>query len=103
MNKEEVLAHIKSVNRITTDDVGINGEIENLIESALVDLNMSGIRKEFCDYPLEPIIVRAIGLYVKSQFGFDNPESEKIMSSYLSLEKHLSLSNEYGGGDSETS
>ena len=102
MTDEALLEHIKSVNRITTDDVGIVSELQELIESAKMDLSMSGIRGEALISPYDPIIVRAISLYTKANFGFDNPDSDKLMNSYRSLEVHLAISSEYGGGKSET-
>lgn len=102
MTDEALLEHIKSVNRITTDDLGIVSELQELIESAKMDLSMSGIRGEALVSPYDPIIVRAISLYTKANFGFDNPDSDKLMNSYRSLEVHLAISSEYGGGKSET-
>lgn len=101
MTDEALLEHIKSVNRITTDDVGIVSELQELIESAKMDLSMSGIRGESLVSPYDPIVVRAISLYTKANFGFDNPDSDKLMNSYRSLEVHLAISSEYGGGKSE--
>lgn len=102
MTDEELLKHVKAVNRITTDDSGILGELEELIESAKMDLSMSGIREDVLTPPYDPIIVRAISLYTKANFGFDNPDGEKLMNSYRSLEVHLAISSEYGGGKNET-
>ena len=102
MTDEALLEHIKSVNRITTDDLGIVSELQELIESAKMDLSMSGIRGEALVSPYDPIVVRAISLYTKANFGFDNPDSDKLMNSYRSLEVHLAISSEYGGGKSET-
>lgn len=97
MDQSQVLEHVKAILRITTDDVGINAEIQNLIDSAIMDLRMSGINQLKLTYPLDSIIVRAISLYAKANFGFDNPDSEKLMESYRSLETHLALSEEYRG------
>ena len=102
MTDEALLEHIKAVNRITTDYVGIVSELQELIESAKMDLSMSGIRGEALVSPYDPIIVRAISLYTKANFGFDNPDSDKLMNSDRSLEVHLAISSEYGGGKSET-
>ena len=102
MTDEELLEHIKAVNRITTDDVGIVSELEELIESAKMDLSMSGVQGDVLVSPYDPIIVRAISLYTKANFGFDNPDSERLMNSYRSLEVRLAISSEYGGGKSKT-
>lgn len=94
MTRDELLKHAKAVCRITTEDEGIEAEIDNLIDAAIEDLILSGVRAE---EPFVPLIVRAIALYCKANFGFDNPDSEKLMESYRSLEIHLSLSDEYRG------
>lgn len=93
----ELFKHIKAVNRITTDDEGIKSELKELIESAKADLYLSGVRKECLQAPYASLIVRAISLYTKAEFGFDNPDSEKLWRSYDSLERHLALSSDYGG------
>ena len=94
MSREELLKHVKLLCRITTDDEGIKLEIESLVDAAIHDLKLSGVRVE---EPFVPLIIRAIGLYAKANFGFDNPDSEKLMESYRSLETHLALSEEYCG------
>ena len=91
MTREELKEHIKSALRITTNDVGINSEVDVLISSALIDLQMSGIKIDV----LDDIIVLAVTLYCKAKFGFDNPESERLYESFRTLETHLALSKEY--------
>ena len=76
MTREELKEHVKSALRITTNDVGINSEVDVLISSALMDLKMSGIKIDV----LDDIIVLAVTLYCKAKFGFDNPESESPLS-----------------------
>ena len=46
----------------------------------------------------DPLTRRACILYVKAEFGLDNPDAEKYRASFESLKKHLSLSSEYVGG-----
>lgn len=101
MMEEELFTHVKAINRITSDDQGLLGELEELIESAKMDLSMSGIRGDALVPPFDSIIVRAISLYTKANFGFDNPDSDRLMNSYRSLEIHLALSSEYGGVSDE--
>lgn len=95
-SETELFDHIKNVNRISTDDKGIEGELRELIESAKADLYLSGVRKDCLKAPYPFLIVRAISLYTKAEFGFDNPDSEKLWRSYDSLERHLALSSDYG-------
>lgn len=44
---------------------------------------------------MDPLIKRAITLYCKGHFGYDNPDAEKFIASYEKLRDHLSLSSDY--------
>lgn len=69
-----------------------DGEIIDLIDAAKLDLGISGVEKI---NEADPLIKRAITMYVKANFGWDNPDSEKLQESYLMLKQHLSLSGDY--------
>ena len=76
-------------------------EINDLIDAAKLDLGISGVEKiETKDEEdklivSDPLIKRAVTLYVKANFGWDNPDSERLQESYLMLKQHLSLSGDY--------
>lgn len=74
-----------------------NTEITDLIESAKRDLAISGINidKEISVGVIDPLLKKAIITYCKANFGYDNPDSEKLMESYRSLEIHMALSEDY--------
>lgn len=44
---------------------------------------------------MDPLIKRAIILYCKGHFGYDNPDAERFIASYEKLRDHLSLSSDY--------
>lgn len=44
---------------------------------------------------MDPLIKRAITLYCKGHFGYDNPDAERFIASYEKLRDHLSLSTDY--------
>ncbi len=67
-------------------------EIMDLIEGAARDLKISGVLK--ID-DIDPLIKRAITIYVKANFGWDNQDAERLQQSYLMLKQHLSLSGDY--------
>lgn len=67
-------------------------EITDLIESAKLDLRISGIVK--ID-ETDPLIQQAIKIYCKANFGLDNKDSEKYQKSYDMLKQHLSLCGDY--------
>lgn len=67
-------------------------EISDLIESAKLDLNISGVINTDEN---DPLIYQAIKTYCKAQFGLDNKDSEKYQMSYESLRNHLALCGDY--------
>lgn len=85
-----MLGDVKLSLRISTDD--FDTEIQDLIEAAKIDLNISGVNKiKDSDF----LIKRAIICYCKAHFGYDNPDAERFEESYIMLKQHLSLSSDY--------
>ena len=75
--------------RITSD--AMDDEIIDLLAAALGDLDLSGV----VNLSVDPNIKRAISLYLKWQFGYDNPDADKLQRAYESLKGHLSLAGDY--------
>jgi PKD repeat protein len=75
--------------RITSD--AMDDEIIDLLAAALGDLDLSGV----VNLSVDPNIKRAISLYLKWQFGYDNPDADRLQRAYESLKGHLSLAGEY--------
>ncbi len=94
-----MLEGVKLSLRIT--NTAFDEEIKDLIAAAKLDLGISGVKKiETKDEEdklivSDPLIKRAVTLYVKANFGWDNPDSERLQESYLMLKQHLSLSGDY--------
>ncbi len=80
---------------VRTNHTHHDGEIIDLIEAARADLLLGGISASKVESENDALIKRAILLYVKANFGLDNPDSEKYANSYETLKKHLQLSDEY--------
>jgi hypothetical protein len=77
-----------------------NGEISDLIEAAKTDLanvNINVDKKVTIDSVevIDPLLKRAITLYVVANFGLNNPDADRLQRAYESLKNHLSLSQEY--------
>ena len=89
-----MLSKIKQSLRITHDE--LDGEITDLIDAAKMDLSISGVVNLPDD---DPLILRAVTLYAKANFGLSNDESEKFLQGYTSLKIHLALCGEYNNGD----
>ena len=70
----------------------LDDEINDLIEACKIDLSISGVRQIKDE---DPIIQRAIIVYCKANFGFDNKDSEKYQKSYDLLKQSLSLCGDY--------
>jgi hypothetical protein len=84
-------------NAIRVDpDPDLDIEIEDLIGAAKADLELSGVNKDKIKDD-DPLIKRAIVVYCKAHFGYEDPNlSDRFAESYESLKHHLTLSNEYG-------
>lgn len=72
-------------------------EITDLINACKKELELAGIAPSNI-VETDPIIIRIIIFYCKSNFGLDNDESEKWLLSYESLKSFLCLN--YKKGDS---
>lgn len=88
-----ILNDVKQVLRITS--TAFDAEIDDLIAAARQDLIISGIKQEKANDDEDALIKQAIKTYCKANFGWDNPDSEKLSESYVALKMHLSLTNEY--------
>lgn len=87
-----MLQKIKDALRVSGE--ALDEEIQDLIDAAKADLRLSGITKNEDD----PLILRAITIYCKAHFGYEEPaQAELFMKSYNALKSHLALSQEYTG------
>ncbi len=92
-----MLNDIKNSLRVNGTD--LDNEILDLIESAKADLILSGVNKDKV-VDTDPLIKRAIIVYCKANFGYDDVNmAERFEQSYISLKHHLTLSAEYTVGD----
>lgn len=88
-----LLDDVKLALRVT--NTAFDPEIQDLIEAARRDLVLSGITALKVNDDTDPLIKRAIVVYCKANFGYDNPEAERFQRSYDMLKMHLALSAEY--------
>ena len=94
----QLLVDVKQCLRIS--NTSFDTEIQDLIDAAKADLVLSGVlESKIVDTDL--LIKRAIIIYVKANFGFENPDYDKLERAYNSLKNHLTLSQEYIVGDAE--
>jgi uncharacterized phage protein (predicted DNA packaging) len=87
-----ILDDVKVALRIAASNTTFDGEIGDLIEAAKDDLQLAGITKAD---ESDALIKRAINTYCKAHYGYDNPDAERFLESYLMLKRHLALSVDY--------
>lgn len=112
-----ILDDVKQALRVSGSD--LNTEIQDLIDAVKADLTLSGVNADktvtvIVDQTpeptegnpepeqvlvemevMDPLIKRAITVYCKAHFGWDNPEADRFAQSYIMLKQHLALSAEY--------
>ena len=88
-----MIESIKTALRIS--NTAYDSEITDLVAAARADLKLSGILESNVNDDTDPLIKRAITVYVKAHFGWNNPDAERLQQSYDMLKSHLALSQEY--------
>jgi hypothetical protein len=86
------LDEVKTLLRIS--NTAFDTEINDLIDAVKAELGLVGINDNLI-VVTDPLIRRAVMTYVKANFGWDNPDSEKLQKSYEMLRNHLTLSGDY--------
>jgi hypothetical protein len=72
-----------------------NTEIQDLIDAANFDLKMAGVKNEKIETP-DKLIIRAINLYCKAHYSYEDPKTaERFSEEYEKLKKDLMLSFDY--------
>lgn len=89
------LEKIKSALRI--DDNSMDEDIQDTIAACKLDLVLSGVSEEKTESE-DPLILRAVKAFSKSEFSSDDKESQRYREAYESLKIHLCLSVDYNGG-----
>lgn len=88
-----ILDDVKKALRITA--TAFDGEVLDLIAAARDDLRLSGTLSTKVADDSDTLIKRAITVYCKANFGYDNADAERFQKSYDSLKSHITLSQEY--------
>lgn len=82
---------IRAALRISSTNIKITEEINDCIAACKIDLKNDGVK---VINETDKLIVRAITLYCKAEFG-NNDKAEKFRKSYDVLKMRLALSREY--------
>jgi uncharacterized phage protein (predicted DNA packaging) len=94
-----MLAAVKLALRISQVNTAFDGEITGLIDAARGDLILAGISEARANDETDALATRAVILYAKAYFGFDNPDQERNVKAYTSLKAHLMTSVDYVEAD----
>lgn len=70
-------------------------EIGDLITAAQADLTLAGVAAMATQNIADPLVKRAIILYAKANYGWDNIEAPRFQQSYDLLKASLCLSGDY--------
>lgn len=88
-----MLDDVKNVLRVSGTDFDV--ELNDLIESAREELRLAGVHSTLASSNSDILVKKAITVYCKAEFGFDNQEAERFRKAFDSLKQHLTLSTEY--------
>jgi uncharacterized phage protein (possible DNA packaging) len=95
-----LLDDVKLALRISISNTAFNGEVLDLIAEARADLKLSGVLAAKADAETpDALIKRGITTFAKANFGYDNPDADRLRNAYDMLKAHLTLSQEYTVGD----
>ena len=90
-----ILEDVKKALRITNN--AFDDEVTDLIKAGESDLRLAGIffEDETPEEEYHPLIKRAILIYAKAHFGYENTEAERFEESYIMLKKQLIIAGEF--------
>lgn len=90
MANSDLLAKVKIAVR-RTDTTAFDTELSDLIDACLADLGIAGVDQTDTT---DPLIVRAVCTYCKTNFG-ETDEYEHLKASYDEQKATLQMSNKY--------
>lgn len=88
-----MLQDIKDSLRVSGND--LDTEIQDLIDAAKADLQLSGVSETKVNDNTDPLIKRAIIIYCRAHFDYDDKAADRLLQSYVMLKSHLTLTEEY--------
>lgn len=87
-----MLGEVKSALRVDGNEH--DSEIQSLIDAAIADLILSGVDTIRAN-SFDPLIRRAIIIYCRAHFDYDDKATDRLLQSYGMLKSHLSLAEDY--------
>lgn len=97
--KTKLLNACRAALRIPAFCNDYDDEIADAIDAARAELVAGGVRPEKAADDDDGRIRLAIKVYVKANFGMDNPDAERFMKSFETMLTSMSGDSMYNGGD----
>lgn len=88
-----MLELVKKALRISNP--AFDDEIEGMIAAARADLVLAGVNVAIASLDTDALINRAIIIYCKAEFGYDNPDADRFRKSYDAMKMSLTLAGDY--------
>lgn len=88
-----MLDDVKNILRVSGNNFDV--ELTDLIASARAELRLAGVDETLANSNTDALVKKAIMVYCKAEFGFDNQEADRFRKAFDSLKQHLTLSADY--------
>lgn len=99
--KSKLLDACRAALRIPNFCNDFDEEIADVIDAARAELVAGGVSDAKAHDDEDGRVRLAIKVYVKANFGMDNPDAEKFMRSFETMLTSMSGDSAYNGGDAE--
>lgn len=99
--KSELLDACRDALRIPAFCNDFDEEIADVIDAARAELVAGGVSDAKAHDDEDGRVRLAIKVYVKANFGMDNPDAERFMKSFETMLTSMSGDSAYNGGDAE--
>lgn len=93
MPSQTLIEKVKLSARISGD--AFDDDVKDIIESAREELVQAGVSRVKAESDDDPLIIRAVTIFAKANFGIDSPNAYRFQSSFESLKRHLSMAGDY--------
>lgn len=97
--KDKLLDACRAALRIPAFVNDYDEEISDVIEAARAELVAGGVVDAKAHDDSDGRVRLAIKVYVKANFGMDNPDAERFMKSFEAMLTSMSGDSSYNGGD----
>lgn len=95
--KPDMLGACRSALRIPADCTAYDDEITDLIEAARAAMRAGGVSAEKSNDDADGSVRVAVKVYVKANFGMDNPDHDRLAVSFDDMLTRMAHDGAYGG------